>query len=212
VAKTYIESLLGDREKIVFATRQHWFTPARAIILEIVIILIIFAATIAAAISFPYLAVVVTAIGFVILLIPVATMTMDILNWSNRQFIITNRRVIQISGIFNKNVGDSNLEKVNDVKMSQSALGRIFGYGDIEILTASELGVNLFKRIDEPIRFKTAMLNAKEQYDRGLEGDENLSHTRDIPAMIVQLDELRVKGILTEDEFLRKKSDLLAKL
>jgi uncharacterized membrane protein YdbT with pleckstrin-like domain len=139
-------------------------------------------------------------------------MTIDILHWSNRQFIITNRRVIQISGVFNKDVGDSNLEKVNDVKMSQSAMGRIFGYGDIEILTASELGVNIFKQIDEPIHFKTAMLNAKEQYDRGLEGDEPVPHAGDIPAMIFRLDELRIKGIITEDEFLRKKNDLLAKL
>ncbi len=52
---------------------------------------------------------------------------------------------MQISGIFNKSVIDSSLEKVNDIKMDQSALGRMFGYGDIEILTASELGVNLFK-------------------------------------------------------------------
>ena len=37
--------------------------------------------------------------------------------------------------------------KVNDVKMEQSFLGRLLGYGDIEILTASELGVNLFRRI-----------------------------------------------------------------
>ncbi len=211
MAKTYLQSLLGDRESIVLVTHQHWFTLARAIVIEIVLILIIFTGTIVAALSAPPLAPLVSAIGFVILLIPIATMTIDILNWSNRQFIITNRRVIQISGLFNKNVIDSNLEKVNDVKMVQSAVGRLFGYGDIEIMTASELGVNLFKRIDEPIRFKTAMLNAKEKIDHVDMGDPR-GPAMDVPELISRLDELRGKGALTEEEFQQKKSELLDKI
>ncbi len=212
MSKTYVESLLGQHEKIILVTRQHWFVLARAIFLEITLILIIFATTIAAAIFFPPFAALIAAIGFVLLLIPIATMTIDILNWANRQFIITNRRVIQISGIFNKSVIDSNLEKVNDVKMEQSALGRLFGYGDIEILTASELGVNLFKRIDEPIRFKTAMLNAKEYIERQALSEANDSIPDNIPAMIERLDQLRQRGVLTDEEFQNKKAELLAKL
>jgi uncharacterized membrane protein YdbT with pleckstrin-like domain len=42
------------------------------------------------------------------------------MKWKNHQYIITNRRVIQINGIVNKNVTDSSLEKVNDVHMTQS--------------------------------------------------------------------------------------------
>ncbi len=146
-----------------------------------------------------------------IFVIPILTMTVDILNWSHRQYIITNRRVIQISGIFDKSVIDSNLEKVNDVKMNQTAMGRLFGYGDIEILTASELGVNLFKRIDEPIRFKTAMLNAKESVDRGITSEE-VPMPATIPDLIARLDNLRKQGVLTDEEFQQKKSELLSKL
>lgn len=211
MAKSYLESLLGEREKIILVTRPHWFMLVRAILVEVILILIVFAATIIASISIQHVAPlpIIVTIGFVILLIPIATMTIDILNWSNRQFIITNRRVVQISGIFNKNVIDSNLEKVNDVKMEQSVLGRLVGYGDIEILTASEFGVNLFKRIDKPVRFKTAMLNAKEQIDH--ESGEALQ-LADIPATIIKLDELRRNGAITDEEFQQKKSQLLAKL
>jgi uncharacterized membrane protein YdbT with pleckstrin-like domain len=136
-------------------------------------------------------------------------MTRDILEWANRQFIITNRRVIQIAGIFNKHVSDSSLEKVNDVEMVQSALGRIFDYGDIKILTASELGVNLFQRIENPIEFKTTMLNAKEQMEFG----DNLTESgEDIPTMIAQLDKLQQQGILSAEEFQAKKAELLARI
>jgi len=124
---------------------------------------------------------------------------------------MTNRRVIQISGIFNKDVVDSSLEKVNDVKMSQSFFGRIFDYGDVEILTASEIGVNLFKRIGDPVKFKTAMLNAKEKIGFA-ESGLKAKHADDIPSMIAELDELRKQGILTEAEFQNKKTELLAKM
>jgi hypothetical protein len=124
---------------------------------------------------------------------------------------VTTHRVIQTSGVFSKNVVDSSLEKVNDVKLSQSFLGRMFGYGDIEILTASELGVNLFHEIADPIGFKTAMLNAKERlgfdHEAGMEG-----HAADIPSLIARLDDLRKKGIISEGEFQQKKAELLAKM
>jgi uncharacterized membrane protein YdbT with pleckstrin-like domain len=116
---------------------------------------------------------------------------------------------MQISGIFNKNVTDSSLEKVNDVKMTQSAFGRLFGYGDIEILTASELGVNLFKRIEDPIRFKTAMLNAKENLERG---EESRHPEDDIPDLIAGLERLHRQGVLTDEEFAQKKNELLARM
>ena len=211
--QSYLESLLSEREKVLLVTRQHWFLLASAIFLEISLILIIFAAAVVAAISFPPFSPIIIAVGFLLLLLPLATMTRDILVWSNRQFIVSNRRVMQIAGIFNKNVTDSSLEKVNDVKMSQSALGRMFNYGDVEILTASELGVNLFRQIENPIGFKTAMLNAKEQLERGSESGRPLTEVpADIPAMITQLAQLRQQGVVTEEEFQRKKAELLSKM
>ena len=41
----YLQSLLGERENIIMAIRHHWFILVSSIILEIVLILIIFSAT-----------------------------------------------------------------------------------------------------------------------------------------------------------------------
>jgi uncharacterized membrane protein YdbT with pleckstrin-like domain len=207
MAQNYVDSLMAHNERILLRTRQHWFVLVSMIFVEIVLIVVLFAAVSALSILVTPIA----AVGFVILLVPIAYMLRDILTWFQKQYIITNRRVIQVSGIFSKNVTDSSLEKVNDVKMSQSFFGRIFDYGDIEILTASEMGVNLFKRIGDPVQFKTAMLNAKEEL--GYEGTSLRGlDTDDIPEQIAELDELRKKGILTEEEFRSKKSQLLAKM
>ncbi len=205
----YVESLLGNRERIILVARQHWFILVGSIVLEIVIILILISLTILAGIYWAQFALLIGAIGTILLLLPLSTLMRDILDWMNRQYIVTNRRVIQISGILNKNVTDSSLVKVTDVKMSQSAAGRLFNYGDIEILTASEYGANLFRRIEEPVGFKIAMLNAKELLEQG--EDLELGNL-DVVEVIASLDRLRELGILSEEEFTRKKTELLGKL
>ncbi len=206
--KSYLQELLGKNESILLITRQHWFVLFSSIALEILLIIILVAGVSALSFIFPM-----AWVGFILVLVPLIGMIRDITIWYNREYVVTNRRVIQISGVFRKDVVDSSLEKVNDVKMSQSFLGRLFDYGDVEILTASEIGVNLFKRIGDPVKFKTAMLNAKEQL--GFENEAAVAErrtTNDIPTLIAELDELRKKGILSEEEFQRKKRELLQKM
>jgi uncharacterized membrane protein YdbT with pleckstrin-like domain len=210
--KSYLETLLGQHEKIILVSRQHGFTLASAILLEIVAISMLIAILVVAQIYIPDFIPAAKGIlpfGYLLLLIPLFTLARDILDWSNREYVVTNRRVMQIAGIINKNVTDSSLEKVNDVKMVQSVMGRLFDYGDIEILTASELGVNLFRRIGHPVKFKIAMLNAKEQLEHS---DEGGGRGNDIPSLIASLDLLRKHGLLTEAEFRRKKEELLARV
>jgi len=206
MATNYLEGLLAENEQILLEAHQHWFVLFGKIFIEILLIGILIAASLGFSAYYP-----VAIYGLALILVPLVGILMDVLAWRNKAYIVTNRRVIQISGVLNKDVVDSSLEKVNDVKMSQSFLGRIFGYGDVEILTASELGVNLFHQIAEPVDFKTAMLNAKEKM--GYDELGGVSHTvADIPTMIEKLDLLRKRGVLSEEEFQRKKAELLAKL
>ena len=205
----YVESLLGNREKIILVARQHWFILVSAIVLEIVIILVIIGLTILAGLFWTEFALLIGAIGTILLLLPLSTMFRDILDWMNRQYIVTNRRVIQISGVLNKNVTDSSLRKITDVMMSKSFFGRILNYGDIEILTASEFGANLFHRIEEPVGFKIAMLNAKEELEQGGEPEQD---DLDVVEVLTNLDRLRELGILTDEEFIQKKSEFLERL
>lgn len=207
MTKSYVENMLAENENILLVTRQHKFVLTSMIIFEIFIVLGILVFGVVATFNFPL-----AGLSLLLVIFPALSMTRDILTWYNRQYIITNRRVIQIFGVVNKEVVDSSLEKVNDVKMTQSFLGRMFNYGDVEIMTASEMGVNVFKRIGDPIKFKTAMLNAKEK----LNFDDTPGHAaapvKSIPALIADLDELRQKGIVTEAEFQQKKYELLKKM
>jgi len=211
MSDAYLTHMLGDKEQVILVDRQHWIVLFQAIFLELILVIAIIAAVVLGSLLLlnPLF-----WFGLVLLIIPAISMIRDILKWNNHKYVVTNRRLIQVFGVFNKNVTDSSLDKVNDVKMDQSFFGRIFGYGDIEILTASELGVNRFTMIGNPVRFKTAMLNAKVKLESGAldRGQVPQPKQPDIPSMIAQLAALREKGIVTEEEFQKKKADLLSRL
>ena len=136
----------------------------------------------------------------------------DWLRWWSEEYIVTSRRVIQTEGVVNKRTADSSLEKVNDVLLTQTFFGRILGYGDLEIVTGSDVGVNKLTRLRDPIQFKTSMLDAKARL--GEEYGEQMREVtdRDVPKLIEELDALRKKGLITEAEFNEKKASLLSQL
>ncbi len=150
-------------------------------------------------------------IAIVLAAIPLVETVRTVADWLNEQYIITNRRVVEVRGIINKHVRDSALEKVNDVDMTQSLVGRLLGYGTVQIITGSDIGVNMFRRISNPARFKREMLNAKERLHASTRIPSE-SEEASITDLIAELDDLRQKGVLTEEEFQAKKAELLARL
>jgi len=207
----YFKSLLGDNEKVLLVTHQHWFVLLEQILVEIIIsVLTVAIVTILLLIS-PFTPGV--WLGYFILIIPLVSLLRDAFVWSKHKYVVTNLRVIQVMGIFNKSVIDSSLEKVNDVKMVQSVLGRLFNFGDLEILTASELGVNRFTRIGDPIRFKTALLNAKIKLEGPVSAAQPaVAPAMDVPGLITRLGDLHKAGLITDEEFQAKKAKLLSQI
>ncbi|MCS7260919.1 MAG: PH domain-containing protein [Anaerolineae bacterium] len=208
----YEEKLLATGEYIVLATRKHWIVLLRHAFINLFPMLILASGVVFLATSSDFLPILA---ALVILLLPIGRFIFVFLRWWNEQYIVTNRRVIQTEGIITKRVIDSSLEKVNDVALIQSIWGRLLNYGDLEIMTASEMGVNRMRRIKNPLDFKTAMLNQKAGL--GLDISEHIA----VPPMprdserlrlLRQLEELRRRGILTPQEFEQKKRTLLDRL
>jgi uncharacterized membrane protein YdbT with pleckstrin-like domain len=215
---SYVGSILGKNERIVFVTRQHWLVIAGSLLVTILASALIVGLAIAASLVIGGAGL----LALVLLILPLGRGLLTWLRWWNEQYLITNRRIIQVEGVINKNVIDSSLEKVNDVVMSQSVLGRLLGYGDIEILTASDVGVNKLTKIADPIRFKTTMMDQKEalmeteavnaRVDRVLAEGPRPTASEDIPEIIAELAQLRDKGLITEQEFQDKKAELMKRI
>jgi len=146
----YAERLMSTGERIVHREKQHWFVfiwGARYTILALIIAGL--GAVIQTNVSSPWREV----IGWAAAILFVGGLLLlgwTILRYMNQEYVLTNRRVIEVEGVLNKRVTDSSLEKVNDIVLTQSIFGRMFGFGDLEILTASDTGISRFRMLIQP--------------------------------------------------------------
>lgn len=210
----YLNDLLGEGEAVVFETHQHRFILFARVLTETILLILLVAAAIITPQAFPQAATLIRIGALALAVIMILSAVGDYLRWKNEQYIVTDRRVIQLRGVFNKNVLDSSLEKINDIEMSQTVFGRMFGYGNIQILTASEDGINRLDYIADPLPFKKAMIDARSRYDHYL--DRSPVHAYEAPLNVqdtlLQLAALHDRGILNDAEFEAKKRDLLSRI
>lgn len=210
----YVERLLGANEKIIIRRRQHWFIwVPRLFLYALIAVAIGVASALLGAVTGG-----VGAFGAVFVAIPLFLIVKELIDWWTEEYILTNQRIIQSEGFINKTVLDSSLEKINDVLLTQSVLGRVFDYGDIKILTSSTIGVNRLDKLASPVQFKIAMVNAKGALRQTSDGEDlgaarapkdNLAEVSD---RLEELEDLRKKGLISEQEFQAKRADLLKQI
>jgi hypothetical protein len=167
---SYADSLLSTGERVTHRVRQHWLVllwGARIPIVAIIAALLLLFLN-QQGVAEPYR----TVLGYlsaILFIGGLAFLAWATLRYLNTEFLLTNRRVVQVEGVINKRATDSSLEKINDAVLTQSIFGRVFGFGDLDILTAAEAGIERFRMIIDPISFKRAMLDAKHEYEVDME-------------------------------------------
>ena len=163
----YLRRQLSASERILYTERHHWVFPIAHMVRWILFAAVIIGLIILFSYLFPDARFV--RWFYFVLIVPAIRIGWGFLAWRMNVYVLTNRRVVEITGVLSKKVSDSSLEKLTDVVLTQSLFGRTLGYGTIEILTgAAAAGINRLKQIRNPMDFKTAMLNAKEELEHEL--------------------------------------------
>jgi len=241
----YLDSLLASGEQPLRREHQHWFVVAAdaryAILAWLVAVgLLIISGAVpndGAGQGFRQV------IGYVVLILVVGGLLYfgwQVLRWMNEEFIVTSRRVLQTEGVINKRVVDSSLEKINDAVLTQSIFGRIFGFGDLDVLTASEAGISRLRMLRQADDFKRAMLDAKHDLELELSGARPLPSPAirtgtpaplapppppsppapaggsmaadEVTRTLASLADLRDRGAISAEEYEAKKAELLRRL
>jgi uncharacterized membrane protein YdbT with pleckstrin-like domain len=146
--------------------------------------------------------------------------------WRLERYLVTTRRVIETGGVINKYARDTSLDAITDMIVGHPWLGRIVGYGEIDLLTASEAGTSKIRFLPDADGFKKALLDAKHEHELDVGGgrvlqdavaasargkDHDLS-AEELDSALSRLAELRDRGLLTQVEFDQKKRELLDRL
>ena len=235
----YVDGLLADGERVMRRARQHWFVmvwDAKEAVLAIVLAFvggILWLTVLSGGGTLRDI------LGWLVLVLLVGGLAWFAWAWivyRSREFVITNRRIIQSQGVINKRASDSSLEKINDAVLTESVFGRMFGFGDLEVLTASESGIERLRMLTDAREFKKAMLDAKHELEvdltrptmppmraealvpppaQAVPANPEAPHadtSREVTDAVARLGELRDKGLITPEEFEAKKQELLARL
>src|SRR5579859_5688751 len=162
----YADTLLADGERIALRTRQHWLatviegrTGWALVFLAVVLLVLAFV------VGPGSIRTIVSYAGLVVLLVGLLWLVRVFWEWWAEDYLVTNRRVIKVQGILNKRSMDSSLEKINDAVLDQNLIGRILGYGDLDILTASDSAIDQFRMLRQAPTFKKVMLDQKHDLE-----------------------------------------------
>ena len=160
---------------------------------------------------------VVGLVGLVVLAVLVAG---RVLRWLTTHFVLTTDRVIFRSGLIGRYGREIPLERINDVTFSQSLLERLLGAGDLLIESAGEHGQSTFENVRHPHAVQLEIYRQMEDNGRRrahahLEAQAPPADQPRPPSVLDDLErlaDLRDRGAVTEEEFQRKKRELLDRL
>jgi hypothetical protein len=171
---SYADGLLATGERITHREKQHPFVfiwGARWTILAVIIAIVLFwlGGNLGTDGISGTLRMLLGWVTLILFLGGLVVFAWTALRYVNQEYALTNRRVIQVEGVLNRKSTDSSLEKINDAVLTQSFFGRMFDFGDLTVLTASESGIDAMHMIRRPIAFKKAMLDAKRDAEVEIE-------------------------------------------
>jgi hypothetical protein len=164
----YADTLLTEGEVIVLRTRQHWLAligRARAGVALFVGGLLLLFLIAYFNVAPGTMRDILSGVALIMLALGVIVFLYRFWIWWAQDYMITNRRLLKVTGVLNKRSADSSLEKINDAILSQSLLGRMLNFGDLEILTAAEQAVDRYHMLRSPKEFKKTMLTQKHNLE-----------------------------------------------
>ncbi|MFT5268161.1 MAG: putative membrane protein YdbT with pleckstrin-like domain [Acidimicrobiales bacterium] len=208
--------LLNNNEEVLLDVRPHWWfiTPQVALVVLGLLVL-----AVAAALGAPAILLYILGAGVLAALLNLAW---QYLNWTGVNFVVTTDRLIFRSGVFSKAGIEIPLERINTVFFNTTLFERAIGSGDLSVESAGEGGQQNFDNVRKPQLiqqeiYRAMEINKTQEFSAmaqahaaaaGVGAERALS----VPEQIEQLDQLRLRGVITEAEFQTKKSDLLDRM
>ena len=227
------QRLLAPGEKVVLDLRPHWVSLVVSALLGLLAIVayVLFLHWLPA--SWPSWTR--WTLFILVTLALIFSIGRKLLDRMTTHFVVTTERVIHRSGWLAKDSMEIPLDRVSDVKFGQSIFERLIGAGNVTIESAGEFGQQRFDYIHKPEEVQREIYEqsrqARTRGAQGWDGAPAQAPVAGAPAQtpvagvppltpsepptgliadeLNKLDDLRKRGVLSEEEFQRQKARLL---
>lgn len=175
---------------------------------------------------------------FVPLIIGLIALAVEYLVWSHTYFAISDRRIMTQTGIFSLKFVDTQIDRIQNVSVVQPFVERILGYGDVMFATAGEMGgidsdawnqkmgkggAIVWDNIPRPFEVRKIAENIifqatkpQVQYVQQPYAPAPpvppASNTVEATERLTKLKEMRDKNFITEDEYQKKRQEIIGGL
>lgn len=228
----FTRDVLNDDEELLAELRPH----PLLVVPPFLLVAIAIGAAIVIAVRFPGAPVVVAWPLGAMVVVPSLWAIVRLLRWRAARLLVTSSRIVYRRGVLGRDVVQLRLQRVAEVHCRQSVFQRLMGAGTLAFEVAGADAPLVVDDVRRPRRVQGIVTAQLDQFDqRGPVGQPGPGQRRSrawtdtpphgvsrpdpaqrttgtITDRLVQLDELRRRGIVSEAEFAAKKAELLQRL
>jgi membrane protein YdbS with pleckstrin-like domain len=213
---SYAEKNLAPGESIVYRARYHWIYYRTALALLLVSAVFALWWWLGSRLGSASTSSVFGNLALLFLAAAVASYLVRRVRNAADEFVVTNRRVLRKLGLFAREAEHAPIEKIQDITIDQGVIARILGYGTVALETASERGRIVFPDIARPEAFRNAIWG-QGAVPVGVPGGALPSTApaagpRPAAQRLAELEDLRTRGLLSTEEYARKREEMLKSL
>lgn len=150
---SYVQRTLGTRETVLYSTGYHWLYW-----LGVMLLTAPFCATALVAIPFGgwyYLL-------LAILLVPFYFGFVRFIHGIAREVAVTSDRFVKKTGLVSITTEEVSLDKIEEVNVDETILGRIFGYGTVSVHGTGAGNIQV-RMVTDPVKLRREIQTAREQ-------------------------------------------------
>src|SRR5438552_17126999 len=138
-------------ENLILKTHQHWIVLVKAVVIPVVLLIIVAVVdfTVKSGTGIPHFRTIITLVAAAIALLWLIVVW---IRWQSTTYTLTDQRIKIERGIFSRQEKLIAVDRVQDVSTRKSVIGRILGYGNVQIESAGEVGSEVFFNLPQPDR------------------------------------------------------------
>ena len=164
-------SKLLPGEQLVVKDHPHWITvvgslflPAVLVIAVAILDLTLLSPNIQAGIYVPHLR---TFLSLGVVALALIWLIAVWISWRSIVYTLTDQRIMIETGVFSRQEKIIPIDRVQDCTTRQSLIGRIFGYGRVEIDAAGAQGAEVLQYLPKPGSFRDQVFMQSEKRSGG---------------------------------------------
>jgi len=157
-------SKLLPGENLVLQDHPHWLTVVKSLVAPVILLVVIaiadFTLLCAGAVYVPKLR---TVLSLGVLALAILWLIVVWVRWRSITYTLTDQRIKIESGVFGRQEKVIPIDRIQDCSTRQSIIGRMIGYGRVEIDAAGAQGAEVLDHLPQPGDFRDQVFVQSER-------------------------------------------------